>query len=205
MTASSRQEAAAEMRTRLVDAAIEQLADDGMRGVTHRRVEQRAGVSQGLVKYHFGTLDGLIEACVERLADVELGSVMRVTPDQVAEAQETNTIPSKVWDAARNTWQAITAHPGLIRARYELFLHAARNPELQDIVRRGRARFIAAAAKSLPLAADPQAAARMVIALVDGLVLHQISAPDAVLDELGPAYLLAAGAAAQQFPFTVGQ
>ena len=50
------------MRARLVEAAIGQLADEGMRGLTHRRVEARADVSQGLVKYHFGSLDGLIEA-----------------------------------------------------------------------------------------------------------------------------------------------
>lgn len=56
-----------------------------------------------------------------------------------------------------------------------------------------------AAAASLP-SNGPEAGARMVLALVSGLSLHQLSAPDEKLDELAPAYLLAVGAAALVFP-----
>ncbi|NLT29953.1 MAG: TetR family transcriptional regulator [Propionibacterium sp.] len=202
--ATSRDAAAEAMRARLVQAAIEQLSLEGMRGVTHRRVEQRAEVSQGLVKYHFATLDGLIEAVVEELAALEIDAVMEVTPAQMAEANETGRMPTEVWVAARDTWHRLTAHPHLTRARYEIFLHASRHPELQGAIGRGRRRFLDATAASLSMADDPVAAARMVIALVDGLLLHQLSAPEDDVDTLAPAYLLAAGTAAQLFPLDAG-
>ena len=187
------------MRGRLVEAAVEQLAEDGMRALTHRRVETRAGVSQGLVKHHFGSLDGLIEAVVEHVAQVELGAVMSVTPEQQAAAARSGEVPPEVWAAARASWTAITARPGLVRARFELYLHASGHPRLQEIIRRGRERFIDAAAASLP-SADPRGAARMVLALVNGLLLHQLSAPTPEIDALAPAALIAVGAAGMMLP-----
>lgn len=199
---SSREEAAQAMRARLVAAAIDQLADEGMRGVTHRRVEKRANVGQGLVKYHFGTLDGLIAAIVNHMAETELGSVMRVHPEERAAALATGEVPPEVWRAAREAYAAITSRPELVRARFELFLHAGRHPELQETIRAGRERFIDATAASLPCS-DPRAAARMVLAVVDGLLLHQLSAPETEVDALAPAYLIATGAAAMAFPLTL--
>ncbi|HHU40048.1 MAG TPA: TetR family transcriptional regulator [Propionibacterium sp.] len=187
------------MRARLVEAAIGQLADEGMRGLTHRRVEARADVSQGLVKYHFGSLDGLIEAVVEHMADTEIGGVMRVTPEQHADAAASGRVPPEVWAAARAAWAAVTSRPELVRARFELYLHAGRNPGLQDAIRRGRERFIEATAASLR-SAEPRAGARMVLALVNGLLLHQVSAPDDELDAWAPAYLIAAGFTASLLP-----
>lgn len=196
-----RKDAAALMRSRLVEAAIEQVADEGMRGLTHRRVEQRAGVSQGLVKYHFGTLDGLTEAVVHHMADLELTSVMAIDPTRQAFALESGQMPDEVWQAARAAYDSIIARPDLVRARFELYLHAARNPDLQEIIRAGRERFIDAVADSLP-SPDPRAGARMILALVNGLLLHQLSAPEAVVDDLAPAYILAVGTAALVFPLT---
>lgn len=202
MTAqNSRRDAAHAMRVRLISAAIDQLADEGMRGLTHRRVEQRAEVSQGLVKHHFGSLEGLIEAVVEHMAELELGAVMEVTPEQQAIAAATGEVPLEVWRAARRAYAEIAARPDLVRARFELYLHASRHPPLQDIIRRGRERFVDAAAASLPCT-DPRAAARMVLALMNGLLLHQLSAPEETVDELAPAYLIATGAAAMLFPLT---
>lgn len=200
---STRRDAADAMRARLVSAAIGQLAEEGMRGLTHRRVEQRAGVSQGLVKYHFGSLDGLIEAVFEQMAELEIGSVMRVDAAQQAAGLATGAMPVEVWQAARASYAALMDRPDLVRARFELYLHAARRPELQDLIRRGRERFIDAVAESLP-SADPRAGARMLLALVNGLLLHQLSAPEQAVDELAPAYLIAVGAAALVFPLTSG-
>ena len=197
--APTRRDAALAMRRRLIEAAVAQLADDGPRGLTHRRIEQRAGVSQGLVKYHFGSLDGLIEAVVEHMADVEIGAVMTVTPEQQAQAAATGEVPAEVWAAARATWKAVTSRPELVRARFELYLHAGRNPGLQDAIRRGRERFVEATAASLP-SADPRAGAQMVLALATGMLLHHSSAPDPELDRLAPSFLLATSAAAMAFP-----
>ena len=63
----------------------------------------------------------------------------------------------------------------------------------------GRDRFIEATAASFPTP-DPRASAGLVLALVSGMLLHQVSAPDQDLDELAPGYMLAAGAAALILP-----
>ncbi len=50
-------------RARIRDAALELFATRGVRGTTIRGVAEAAGVSPGLVQHHFGTKQGLREAC----------------------------------------------------------------------------------------------------------------------------------------------
>lgn len=195
----TRRESSELVRRRLVDAAVAQLADEGMRGLTHRKVERRAGVSQGLAKYHFGNLEGLIEAVLAAMAEMALPDVLTVSPQAQVAAATTGAIPPELWHAARTAVDGAFARPDLVRARFELYLYAVGRPELQAIIRRARDRFVAKIAESLP-SANPQAGARMVVALVDGLLLDQVSAPEPLVEAMAPAYLLAAGAAAMQLP-----
>ncbi|UXY25394.1 TetR/AcrR family transcriptional regulator [Streptomyces sp. HUAS TT20] len=51
-------------RRRLLDAALEILAEQGYRGLTVAKVGDRAGVSRGMVNYHFTSKAGLVEAVV---------------------------------------------------------------------------------------------------------------------------------------------
>jgi DNA-binding transcriptional regulator YbjK len=185
-------------RARLIDAAIAQLAAEGMRGLTHRRVEQRAEVAQGLVKYHFGSLDGLIAAVLTHLADAELPDVLTVD-DQTRALADAGRPPTALFAQARAVADAVRARPDLARARLELYLHASRHPELQGIVKAARDRFVDRIAASLD-GPDPEAGARMIVALVDGLLLDQLSAPEALVDEMMPTYWLIAGAAARSVP-----
>ena len=227
------------MRRQLVDAAIEQLAGHGMRDLTHRKVERRAGVAQGSAKYHFGSLGGLVEAVLQRMVEVELTSVMVVPPEVLAEADETGRIPDAIWEQARSVCAEILGRPALARARFELYLHAVGRSDLQDIIRRGRDQFVARTAAALrgqgpdPAgsghpATDTRAAddtstadhteesesgARLILALVDGMVLHQLSAPgqavgreaatlstsSQVVDQMA-LHLVASAAAARSLP-----
>jgi AcrR family transcriptional regulator len=50
-------------RARIRDAALEQFAAHGARGMTIRGVAEAAGVSPGLVQHHFGSKQKLREAC----------------------------------------------------------------------------------------------------------------------------------------------
>ncbi|WP_162213279.1 TetR/AcrR family transcriptional regulator [Nostocoides australiense] len=179
----------ADVRRRLVHAAIGQLADEGMKGLTHRKVEQRAELAQGLVKYHFGSLDGLIEAVLAHLAVLGFDNVMQVPQDVVAESLGTGVVPDSIWREARRVIDKMTSDQDVNRARFELFLHAKDRPELQAIIRRERDRFVDFITAVLP-GAQGEAAARMLMAMIDGVLLHQISAPSEVVEEMAPAYLL---------------
>lgn len=65
---------AEESKRRLVDAAIAVMTSDGIAAVSARAVSQRAGLAQGLVFYHYGSVTDLIaQACVTATRDrVEL-------------------------------------------------------------------------------------------------------------------------------------
>ena len=69
-------------RALIADAAISTLARDGMRGLTHRAVDRAAGLPEGSASYYFRTRQALLQATVERLAELTstdmLGSDLRV-------------------------------------------------------------------------------------------------------------------------------
>ncbi|KRA23824.1 hypothetical protein ASD65_04850 [Microbacterium sp. Root61] len=47
-------------RVALMEAALQVTADVGVRGVTHRRVAQQAGVALGVTSYHYASIDELL-------------------------------------------------------------------------------------------------------------------------------------------------
>ncbi|HXY95243.1 MAG TPA: helix-turn-helix domain-containing protein, partial [Acidimicrobiia bacterium] len=55
-------------RKALLDAAEELLIVKGASGITTRKVAERAGVNQALVHYHFGTIEDLLVAVLERVS-----------------------------------------------------------------------------------------------------------------------------------------
>ena len=54
-------------KARIRDAAIERFPRDGLKGTTVRAVASDAGVSPALVLHHFGSKEGLHEACDEHV------------------------------------------------------------------------------------------------------------------------------------------
>ena len=104
-----------------------------MRGLTHRRVEQRAGLAQGSAKYYFGSLDALVEAVLAHLLTEELPLVLDVSPEERADAMakgETGALLAH----AQTVVDAVTARPERVRARFHLYLHAAGDPHLEQLV-----------------------------------------------------------------------
>ncbi|MFW6597376.1 TetR/AcrR family transcriptional regulator [Propionibacteriaceae bacterium Y2011] len=178
----------------LIEAAIAQLSDAGMRGLTHRKVEQEAGLAQGSTKYYFGTTDALAEAVLQHLADLDLPLVHAFTDagrDADARGDDGDLLRQ-----ARAVAAAMLARPDHVRARFHLYLDASGDPRREAIVAEARNRFVSAIAESLP-GPSSEAAARFVCAVIDGILLDQVSAPDPVVSEHTATYILAAGAAAQ--------
>ncbi|GAA2884267.1 TetR family transcriptional regulator [Actinoplanes cyaneus] len=63
-------------RARIRDAAIGLFAEKGVAGATIRDIAQAAGVSSGLLRHHFGSKEGLRDACDEwatsRVAELQI-------------------------------------------------------------------------------------------------------------------------------------
>lgn len=162
-----------------------------MRGLTHRRVEQRAGVAQGSAKYYFGTLDVLVESVLQHLLAEELPLVLEVSPEEAARA---DGAPGDLLARAQAVVDAVGARPDRVRARFHLYLHASGDPHLQEVIAAARDVMVASIAASLP-GPHAEVGARFVCALVDGMLLDQLSAPSDVVDAHAARYLLEAGAA----------
>lgn len=177
-------------RSVIVKAAIAQLALEGLRGLTHRKVEQRAGVSQGSAKYHFGTLDALIEAVTEQL----LAESLPIVPDPppglagLALTHETAELLRPVFQQIITT---LYARPDLLRARYEIYLHAAGKPALQQRLDEARAAFVDRAMTWLP-GPNSRQAARYAVTFAEGLEIAYLTNPQNNTEQAADLLLAAA-------------
>jgi len=80
-------------RRQLVDAAIDTLKADGYGGASARSIATRAGVNQGLIFYHFGSVANLLLAALDAVSEERLhrygAEVSGVTsPSQLVDAAE---------------------------------------------------------------------------------------------------------------------
>ncbi|HWS34268.1 MAG TPA: TetR family transcriptional regulator [Actinoplanes sp.] len=69
-------------RARIRDAAIALFTERGIAGATIRDIAQAAGVSSGLLRHHFGSKEGLRDACDEWALSQVAQMQMRFTENQ---------------------------------------------------------------------------------------------------------------------------
>ncbi|MER5962292.1 TetR/AcrR family transcriptional regulator [Streptomyces sp. NPDC002057] len=80
--ATSSREGPASRAQRIGDAALDLLVERGMRGLTHRAVDERAGLPQGSTSNHARTRQALLETAVRRQVELE---ARVLTPAEIAE------------------------------------------------------------------------------------------------------------------------
>jgi AcrR family transcriptional regulator len=78
-------------RAQLVQGAIEVLQSDGYAGASARAIAERAGLNQGLVFYHFGSVANLLLAALDSVSDRRMAkygsSIERVrSPSELVDA-----------------------------------------------------------------------------------------------------------------------
>src|SRR5438876_2813499 len=87
--ADQRREAGLRTRTRLMDAALDHLAERGEDGVTRRELTDAAEANVAAVSYHFGSLkslcDAAIEHALERYLDAQQDSVSQLGRESTLE------------------------------------------------------------------------------------------------------------------------
>ncbi|WP_157390082.1 TetR/AcrR family transcriptional regulator [Nocardia terrae] len=160
----------ADRRTRLADAAIETLAESGMRGLTHRSVDQAAGLPEGSCSNYFRTRESLLEAAVDRLAERDLTELATrpldaTDPDEVA----------RILTDLIAKWTTIDRVRML--ARYELALESTRRPKLRKALTDTGLRFRAMATDLLSGLGidDPQSHAHPFVACLDGFIFDRLA------------------------------
>jgi DNA-binding transcriptional regulator YbjK len=143
-----------ERRRELCDAAIEVLAEHGSRGLTHGQVDRYAGVPEGTTSYYYRTRAALLRGVGKRVAEIDvanLKSVIHRPPD-----------PDSPFAHLAELTMMQADGPGLMlnRARHELLLGAARDPDLAETSQAFVARIVAmandAVAHLQPDTSDPE-------------------------------------------------
>lgn len=121
---------------RIGDAALDLLVERGMRGLTHRAVDERAGLPQGSTSNHARTRQALLETAVRRQTERE---ARVLAPDELPPP---GASPELLADAlALALHRYLTDHRSLLVSRYELALEATRRPELRGFFDRAGAAF----------------------------------------------------------------
>ncbi|MEV6400495.1 TetR family transcriptional regulator [Streptomyces sp. NPDC051907] len=110
----------------IADAALALLAERGMRGLTHRAVDEAAGLPQGSTSNHARTRQALLEAAVRRQAERE-ASVLTLE-EMPGPAAGVDGLADAL---ALALHRHLTRCPELLVSRYELALEATRRPELR--------------------------------------------------------------------------
>lgn len=149
-------------REQILAATLRLIADGGLAAVSQRTVARAAGVPPSAVTYYYPTVDGLLVAALTACNDDYLARL-----EQCAAAAD----PLGKLAVLIAAGSAGRAH---VAAEYELFLLAARRPDLRtEAMRwaRGVDRFMA------PLIAEESRRAG-IGAAVDGLFLRCLADPD---------------------------
>lgn len=165
-------------RERALDAALALVGEQGIRALTHARVDERAGLPKGSTSNWFRTRDALVSGVVAWLAERERADFSRAEPPVIR-------TPEGLIDAL-SAMIAVETGPSAdrTRARYALFLEGAGDPELLAPLLEQRRAYVAWTTGLLAAvgAPSPAAAVRTLMAAADGLVLHRVTVdPDAAI------------------------
>jgi AcrR family transcriptional regulator len=169
-------------REALLESAITSLQEKGYAGTTARDVADGAGVSLGAIGYHFGTVQELLDAAlaeaVRRWFEPLIGLLSRPRPPPTFE---------QLGPALDGLLDTLAGHRPLVIAYFEALLRAERSPPLHtalaadlDAFRQALTAGIQSLLADHPESAspDPQAAASLVMATFDGLIIQWLLAPE---------------------------
>ena len=89
-------------RTAVIDETVRCILDEGFAPPSVRHITERAGLTWGVVQYHFGDLDGLLMAVVDRGFGELLDALAELPTQAVREgsvAARTAFVVDTIWDA----------------------------------------------------------------------------------------------------------
>lgn len=158
-------------RERALGAAVHLIGTQGIRALTHARVDAQAQLPRGSTSNHFRTRAALLAGVTAWIAEQE--------------TRDLGTALAQPFDDLDGFVDLFTAAVELLtgpfavrtRARYALFLEAASDPELfapLHVQREGIAAFTRSLLVQLG-AQHPDTAVHAFMAFGDGLVLHRLS------------------------------
>lgn len=148
----------------VLDAAVEVVNDGGMRGLTHRSVDERAGLASGATSNVFRTRSALVQGILQRVLERELAvwSALDEPADSIEDLSER---------LAHLVEELATEHRSLTAARHAVVSEAVTDEKLLAVFTTARERAIDWAEGQLTRlgSRDPRSDGRALLALIDGL------------------------------------
>jgi AcrR family transcriptional regulator len=175
------------VRARLLRAATELVPERGWCAVSTRLLAERAGVTPSVVHYHFSSVQALL---VEAVLTAMRGVVVAFDP-----VLESAATPAELVDMMLASVAGYSGDDPLSLLFVEAYLAAGRD----ETLRTGIGEILTEFRTKLSYwfgehgVGDPAGTAAVLIAAVDGLLLHRVLKPDAVPATAAPILLRLVG------------
>jgi DNA-binding transcriptional regulator YbjK len=164
-------------RRELLDAAVGVVADEGLRGLTHRAVDRRAGLPEGTCSAYLRTKQVLLLAVTGHVAATLASDIDRLALELAdCDGEEEQAVARTL--ALFERW---IEERQLVLAKLELSLEAPRNPAVAEVLTIWRSRLVDVVDGMLTRACElpGQARAEALVASFDGLLIAALQKPPA--------------------------
>lgn len=113
-------------RDRIIDAAVECIAEDGVAGISHRRVAVRAEVPLGSMTYHFASMDELLEEAFQRFAHTSSAGLVVLLESAAGPTEALDLLVEHIHGTLQSKRNQVLLH--------ELYALAERRHEYRPII-----------------------------------------------------------------------
>jgi TetR/AcrR family transcriptional repressor of bet genes len=166
-------------RAALIRVAYKVMARDGVHRVPLQQIATEAGVSKGLLIYHFQTKDGLVLAALEWVLEATETRIRKVLAESDDPANAIYNVVDAIW------WKP-EANRDFFRFYLDGVEHQARSPEFDEFADRGRSIIntfyreviVAGVDAGVLHVADPTIGATQMRALIEGMFLQWLQTSD---------------------------
>ena len=160
-------------RAAILEATVSVLVRGGLAAVTHRAVAREADVPLAATTYYFSSKEELLG---EALATMVEDEIMRLG-QRAAEMGEGLSSPGDSAAALAEVLFPDADATLALLAKFEVYLEAARRPELREPAAHWQDALADLATMTLAAggARDPERLAPVVIAGIDGIIIHELS------------------------------
>jgi DNA-binding transcriptional regulator YbjK len=166
-------------RRELVEAAVHVVADEGLRGLTHRAVDRRAGLPEGTTSAYLRTLDALQTAVAEYVATSLAVDVEALAVRMADHPLEGSAGHQQAVELTLGLFERWLDERELLLAKLELSMQASRDPALAELLNAWRLRLVGVVDGILSVRGRQHGTERAeaMVASFDGLLLAALQRP----------------------------
>jgi DNA-binding transcriptional regulator YbjK len=164
---------AAGRRAAILEATVRILVRGGLAGATHRAVAREADVPLAATTYYFSSKEELLGEALATMVEDEITRLGQ----RAAEMGEGLSSPGDSAAALAEVLFPDADAALALLAKFEVYLEAARRPELREPAAHWQDALADLATMTLAAggARDPERLAPVVIAGIDGIIIHELS------------------------------